>query len=124
MNKFAPTHRHFKGGLYQLLHVARHSDTTEEMAVYCGADGTVWVRPLAMFGGMTVDGGPRFAPLPIAQADAVPNAHLDRMPRSLILIIMAPVLILALIFHMGVSIETPEEFDRWIPIAGLAWPNF
>ena len=44
-------YRHFKGGLYQVLHVARHSETQEAYVVYralYGARG-LWVRPLAMF---------------------------------------------------------------------------
>jgi hypothetical protein len=43
--------RHFKGGEYQALYIARDSETQEEMVVYQNlADTTrVWVRPLAMF---------------------------------------------------------------------------
>ena len=44
-------YRHFKGNLYEVIGVARHSETLEEMVVYrslYGA-GDVWVRPLCMF---------------------------------------------------------------------------
>ncbi len=44
-------YRHFKGNMYEVLHVARHSETLEEMVVYkalYGA-GDVWVRPLSMW---------------------------------------------------------------------------
>ena len=44
-------YRHFKGKEYEVLAVAKHSETLEEMVVYralYGA-GDVWVRPLAMF---------------------------------------------------------------------------
>ena len=44
-------YRHYKGNLYQLLHIARHSETEELLAVYRALYGDygVWVRPLAMF---------------------------------------------------------------------------
>ena len=44
-------YRHFKGGEYELLSVARHSETEELLAVYKSvADrDTIWVRPLEMF---------------------------------------------------------------------------
>lgn len=44
-------YRHFKGNEYELLYVAKHSETLEEMAVYralYGAHG-VWVRPAHMW---------------------------------------------------------------------------
>jgi hypothetical protein len=44
-------YRHFKGGLYEVLGVAKHSETEEEFVVYrplYGACG-LWVRPRAMF---------------------------------------------------------------------------
>ena len=44
-------YRHFKGKEYEVLALAKHSETLEEMVVYralYGA-GDVWVRPLAMF---------------------------------------------------------------------------
>ena len=44
-------YRHYKGGEYQLLYVARHSETLEPMAVYRALYGVgeVWVRPAAMW---------------------------------------------------------------------------
>ena len=44
-------YRHYKGSLYQVLHVANHSETEEELVVYRCLYGEydVWVRPLAMF---------------------------------------------------------------------------
>lgn len=44
-------YRHFKGGYYEVLGVARHSETGEELVVYralYGARG-LWVRPLSMW---------------------------------------------------------------------------
>ena len=45
------TYRHFKGNLYEVLDVARHSETQEEHVVYRALYGErgLWVRPLAMF---------------------------------------------------------------------------
>ena len=44
-------YRHFKGHEYEVLGVAKHSETMEEFVVYralYGA-GELWVRPAAMF---------------------------------------------------------------------------
>ena len=58
-------YRHYKGNLYQVLHLARHSETEEWLLVYRALYGDfgVWVRPLAMFTeSVEVDGKtvPRF----------------------------------------------------------------
>lgn len=58
-------YRHFKGGEYELLAVARHSETQEEMVVYRAlyGEGGLWVRPAAMWKEqISRDGyeGPRF----------------------------------------------------------------
>lgn len=44
-------YRHFKGREYELLFVARHSETMEEMVVYRALYGErgVWVRPASMW---------------------------------------------------------------------------
>lgn len=44
-------YQHFKGGRYQLLSVALHSETEEMLAVYRSLDdpGALWVRPISMF---------------------------------------------------------------------------
>ncbi len=44
-------YRHFKGNVYRVLHIAKHSETLEEMVVYQAMYGErgVWVRPMAMF---------------------------------------------------------------------------
>jgi hypothetical protein len=42
-------YRHFKGGLYEVLGIARHSETEEELVVYRTSQGDLWVRPRAMF---------------------------------------------------------------------------
>lgn len=41
-------YRHYKGGEYQVLGVAKHSETLEELVIY-GHDGELWARPLKMF---------------------------------------------------------------------------
>jgi len=61
-------YRHYKGQEYEVLGVARHSETLEELVVYralYGAHG-LWVRPCAMFLEMVAVAGrtvPRFAPV-------------------------------------------------------------
>ncbi len=44
-------YRHYKGKDYQVLDIARHSETEEELVVYrlLYGDHSLWVRPLAMF---------------------------------------------------------------------------
>ena len=44
-------YRHFKGNEYEVLYIAKHSETLEEMVVYRAlyGDGGVWVRPAAMW---------------------------------------------------------------------------
>jgi hypothetical protein len=41
-------YRHYKGGEYQILGVAKHSETLEELVIY-SHDGELWARPLKMF---------------------------------------------------------------------------
>ena len=44
-------YRHFKGMEYEVLGVARHSETLEEMVVYRAlyGEGDIWVRPASMW---------------------------------------------------------------------------
>lgn len=51
MNIQLGKYKHFKGGEYEVLAVATHSETLEDMVVYKAlyGEGKVWVRPLAMF---------------------------------------------------------------------------
>lgn len=69
MNEIKPgRYRHFKGNEYQVIGVATHSETLEQLVVYrpLYGDGAMWLRPAAMFLDMKlVDGSlvPRFAPI-------------------------------------------------------------
>ena len=49
-------YRHFKGKEYEVLAIARHSDTKEPMVVYRAlysdeayGDGAIWIRPADMW---------------------------------------------------------------------------
>lgn len=44
-------YRHFKGNEYELLYLAKDSETLEEMVVYRAlyGEGGVWVRPAKMW---------------------------------------------------------------------------
>ncbi len=64
------TYRHYKGDLYEVIGVARHSETMEEMVVYRAlydsaeyGENALWVRPKGMFCEMVMIDGiekPRF----------------------------------------------------------------
>ena len=45
------TYRHYKGNLYEVLGVVRHSETLAPLVLYrpMQGDGTIWVRPFEMF---------------------------------------------------------------------------
>ncbi len=47
----AGIYQHFKGQRYEVLDVARHSETGDEYVVYRALYGErgLWIRPLAMF---------------------------------------------------------------------------
>ena len=63
-------YRHYKGKEYEVIGIARHSETLEELVVYRALyaagnseSGSLWVRPAAMFAGTVTIGGkeiPRF----------------------------------------------------------------
>ena len=62
-------YQHFKGQRYEVLDVARHSETQEEHVVYRAlyGDHGLWLRPLSMFTENVERGGkivPRFAWIP------------------------------------------------------------
>lgn len=48
-------YRHFKGNIYEVIGVGKHSETTEELVVYRGlynsphGYGAIWLRPIPMF---------------------------------------------------------------------------
>ncbi len=47
----AGRYQHYKGGEYEVIGVARHSETDEQLVVYRPLYGerALWVRPLSMF---------------------------------------------------------------------------
>lgn len=44
-------YRHFKGNMYEVLFIAKNSETLEDMVVYKAlyGDGGIWVRPASMW---------------------------------------------------------------------------
>jgi len=47
----AGVYRHYKGNIYQVIGVAKHSETEEDLVVYQALYGEcgLWVRPINMF---------------------------------------------------------------------------
>ena len=73
-------YRHFKVNVYRVLHIAKHSETLEEMVVYQAMYGErgVWIRPKAMFEEVIERDGKtfrRFSPISVEDAEKV----IDRM---------------------------------------------
>ena len=69
----AGRYRHYKGRDYEVIGVARHSETLEAVVVYrpLYGEGALWVRPYAMFvETVDVDGVEvlRFAPVSASTA--------------------------------------------------------
>ena len=44
-------YRHFKGNMYEVIGVAKHSESLEEMVVYRAlyGSGDLWIRPVSMW---------------------------------------------------------------------------
>ena len=44
-------YKHFKGNCYEVLYLAKHSETLEDMVVYRAlyGEGGIWVRPANMW---------------------------------------------------------------------------
>ena len=52
-------YRHYKGNLYEVVGMAKHSETTEDMVIYqpLYGEGNTWVRPASMWDELVVVGG-------------------------------------------------------------------
>ena len=55
-------YRHFKGNEYELLYIAKDSETLEDMVVYKALYGVggIWVRPLKMWNETVVRDGKEY----------------------------------------------------------------
>ena len=52
------TYRHFKGNMYKVVGIAKHSETLEEMIVYEALyNNSLWVRPISMWNEVVDDKG-------------------------------------------------------------------
>lgn len=51
--------KHYKGDIYEVVGMAKHSETLEDMVVYKHED-RLWVKPALMFIELIPQGGSRF----------------------------------------------------------------
>ena len=63
-------YRHFKGNLYEVIDVAKHSETLEEMVVYRALYGEhgLWVRPSKMWNEVVERDGKRMVRFELVEA--------------------------------------------------------
>ena len=55
------TYRHYKGGIYKIIALAKHSETNEDMIVYQSqSTQDIWVRPKTMWNEIINDNVFRF----------------------------------------------------------------
>ena len=71
-------YRHFKVNIYRVLHIAKHSETLEDMVVYQAMYGEkgIWVRPKTMFEEVIERDGRtfrRFEPISVEEAQVEIN---------------------------------------------------
>lgn len=62
MNIKAGIYRHFKGNEYEVLYMAKSSETQEDMVVYRAlyGEGGIWVRPAIMWNEQVEREGKRY----------------------------------------------------------------
>lgn len=65
-------YRHFKGNEYEVIGVAKHSETLEEMVVYRAlyGEGGLWVRPADMWNETIERDGKTFQRFTLIDEDA------------------------------------------------------
>lgn len=62
-------YKHYKGGIYNVIEIARHTESEEELVIYKDEFGNVWCRPKKMFEDLFYVNGDyrkRFEPLMVA----------------------------------------------------------
>ena len=56
--KVGKTYKHYKGNLYKVIALAKHSETCEDMVIYQSVEkGDVWARPKSMWNNVIDDKG-------------------------------------------------------------------
>ncbi len=47
--KIGGKYRHFKGTIYEVIAIGKHSETLEQLVIYKNNKDEIWVRPYDMF---------------------------------------------------------------------------
>lgn len=45
----ADVYKHYKGGIYFIIGMGKHTESEEDLVIYEGTDGRLWARPSSMF---------------------------------------------------------------------------
>lgn len=45
------TYKHYKGGIYEVIGIGKHTETEEEFVFYKDSQDNLWARPIDMFKG-------------------------------------------------------------------------
>ena len=72
--------RHFKGGEYEYVDVALHTETDEVLVIYRSLEnGAMFARPSKMFFGKTEDGQERFVEITLMKGEQTHEKTLSSM---------------------------------------------
>ncbi|TVS10433.1 MAG: DUF1653 domain-containing protein [Wenzhouxiangella sp.] len=120
-------YRHFKGGEYEVIDVARHSETEQWLVVYrpLYGEGRLWVRPLDLFTDQkTIDGKtrPRFERIgESAGPELCPQARVETFCREHQLSSSPPARLLDVCSELGELAKVWLKNSRYgaVPEAGL-----
>lgn len=76
--KIGEFYQHFKGGIYQVICLAKHSETLEDTVVYGNENGEIYTRPLSMFVELIERDGKTFQRFKLLNKNEIQHGKYDR----------------------------------------------